>query len=118
MRFFVENPTTYCSVNNKGHEFNQWIRTFKHVLIADELSRDAFIESIRKKAVLLDAAYPRTKPLHVSVTDARNDDDYVQIRVYPDGQPDKQVFILSIYLVRGDFQFNECKSLQVKGGES
>ena len=44
MKFFIDEPKTYLSVNNKGRAMNKWISTFTHVLIPDELSRDAFIE--------------------------------------------------------------------------
>ena len=106
MRFFIDRPNTYVSVNNKGKEFNEWIYSFKHVLIANELSRDAFIEGIRQKASMLDAKYPRTRKLYVSVTE-HHGDDCIFISVYPEHQPEKQVFILNIYHVRGDFQFSE-----------
>ena len=68
MKFFIDEPKTYLSVNNKGRAMNQWISTFTHVLIPDELSRDAFIESIRAKASMLDEEFPRTKPLRVDVS--------------------------------------------------
>lgn len=53
MKFFIDEPKTYLSVNNKGRAMNQWISTFTHVLIPDELSRDAFIEAVRAKASML-----------------------------------------------------------------
>lgn len=80
MKFFIDNPKTYLSVNNKGRVMNKWISTFAHVLIPDELSRDAFIESVRAKASMLDEEFPRTKPLRVDVS--RNND--IRIEVYPD----------------------------------
>ena len=77
MKFFIDEPKTYLSVNNKGRAMNKWISTFTHVLIPDELSRDAFIESVRAKASMLDEEFPRTKPLRVDVS--RNND--IKIRI-------------------------------------
>lgn len=106
MRFFIDAPHVYSSVNNKGKEFNEWIYSFKHVLIVDQLSCDAFVESVRKMAATLDEKYPRTKRLYVSVTEYHGD-DHIFISVYPEQQPEKQIFILSIYHIRGDFRFGE-----------
>lgn len=106
MRFFIDAPHVYSSVNNKGKEFNEWIYSFKHVLIVDQLSCDAFVESVRKMAAMLDEKYPRTKKLYVSVTD-HHGDDHIFISAYPEQQPEKQIFIMSIYRVRGDFRFGE-----------
>lgn len=115
MKFFIDCPHTYVSVNNKGKEFNEWIYSFKHVLIANELSRDTFIEGIRQKATMLDTKYPRTRKLCVSVTE-HSGDDCIYISVYPEEQPDKQIFILNIYHIRGDFQFceNVTPRLEIK----
>lgn len=104
MMFFIDEPTTYASVNNKGREMNEWISTFTHVLIPDELSRDAFIEGMRMKTAMLDKKFPRTIPFYVSVS---NGNDKTRIEVYPKQNPNKLVFLLYIYLVRGEFQFSE-----------
>lgn len=114
MMFFIDEPTTYASVNNKGREMNEWISTFTHVLIPDELSRDAFIEGVRMKAAMLDKKYPRTKPLHISfVSHLAN---WIRLEVYPEHDPNKTVFFLNIYMVRGEFQFSEKPQLDKKGG--
>lgn len=110
MKFFIDEPKTYLSVNNKGRAMNQWISTFTHVLIPDELSRDAFIEAVRAKASMLDEEFPRTKPLRVDVS--RNND--IHIEVYPDKNPYNTVFIVHIYPVRGEFRF--CESTNPKIG--
>ena len=52
MKFFIDEPKTYLSVNNKGRAMNKWISTFTHVLIPDELSRDAFIEAVRALSLI------------------------------------------------------------------
>lgn len=104
MMFFIDEPTTYASVNNKGREMNEWISTFTHVLIPDELSRDAFNEGMRMKTVMLDKKFPRTIPFYVSVS---NGNDKTRIEVYPEQNPNKLVFVLYIYPVRGEFQFSE-----------
>lgn len=57
MMFFIDEPNTYLSVNNKGKVMNEWISTFTHVLLPDELSRDAFIEGIHVKATMLDKEF-------------------------------------------------------------
>lgn len=102
MKFFIDEPNTYLSVNNKGKTINDWIRAFTYVLLPNELSRDAFIESIHAKAIILDKEFPRTVPFHVSVS---NDADRcTRIQVYPKHNPNKTVFILDIYPVRGEFQ--------------
>lgn len=116
MRFFVDSPNVYASVNAKGKAMNEWISTFTHVLLLNELSRDAFIEGIRLKAAMLDKEYPRSKKLYVSVGNI-SDTNHVQIMVYPEQCPNKLVFILSIYLVRGEFRFNESDPLAIEGGK-
>lgn len=112
MKFFIDEPKTYQSVNNKGRAMNKWISTFTHVLIPDELSRDAFIESIRAKASMLDEEFPRTKPLRVYVS--RNND--IHIEVYSDKNPYNTVFIVHIYPVRGEFRFCEASNPKMLEG--
>lgn len=114
MMFFINEPTIYASVNNKGKEMNEWISTFTHMLIPDELSRDAFIEGVRMKADILDKKYPRSKPLHISF--ARHLANWTRLEVYPEHYPNKTVFFLDIYMVRGEFQFSEKPQLDKKGG--
>ena len=114
MMFFIDEPKTYLSVNNKGRAMNDWIQTFTHVLLPDELSRDAFIEGIHAKATMLDKEFPRTIPLHVSISN--NEGRCARIEVYPKHNPDKTVFVLHVYLVRGEFLFNESLQFQLKGG--
>lgn len=114
MKFITDSPLTYRSVNNKGKKMNDWILTFTHILLPDELSRDAFIESIHAKASMLDREYPRTIPLHVSISN--HDDGCTRIEVYPNHNPDKSVFILHVYLVRGEFRFSESTQLRLEGG--
>lgn len=93
---------------------NEWISTFTHLLIPDELSRDAFIEGVRMKAAMLDEKYPRTKPLHISfVSHLAN---WTRLDIYPEHDQDKPVFFLNIYMVRGEFQFSEKPQLDKKGG--
>lgn len=104
MMFFIDEPNTYLSVNNKGKAMNEWISTFTHVLLPDELSRDAFIEGIHVKATMLDKEFPRTIPFYVSVS---NGNDKTRIEVYPKQNPNKLAFLLYIYPVRGEFQFSE-----------
>lgn len=112
MKFFIDEPKTYLSVNNKGRAMNQWISTFTHVLIPDELSRDAFIESIRAKASMLDEEFPRTKPLHVDVLRG----NYIQISVYPEKNQFNTVFIVNICPVRGEFRFCEASNPKMLEG--
>lgn len=113
MMFFIDEPNTYLSVNNKGKAMNEWISTFTHVLLTNELSRDAFIEGIHVKATMLDKEFPRTIPFYVSIS---NSNDKIRIEVYPKQNPNKLVFVLYIYLVRGEFRFSESSSFQLKGG--
>ena len=112
MKFFIDEPKTYQSVNNKGRAMNKWISTFAHVLIPDELSRDAFIESVRAKASMLDEEFPRTKPLHVDVLRG----NYIQISVYPEKNQFNTVFIVNIYPVRGEFRFCEASDPKMLEG--
>lgn len=112
MKFFIDEPKTYLSVNNKGRAMNKWISTFTHVLIPDELSRDAFIESVRAKASMLDEEFPRTKPLHVDVLRG----NYIQISVYPEKNQFNTVFIVNIYPVCGEFRFCESTNPKILEG--
>lgn len=112
MKFFIDEPKTYLSVNNKGRAMNKWISTFAHVLIPDELSRDAFIEAVRAKASMLDEEFPRTKPLHVDVIRG----NHIQISVYPDKNQFNTVFIVYIYPVRGEFRFCEASNPKMLEG--
>lgn len=114
MKFIIDSPMTYRSVNAKGKEMNKWISTYKYVLLPDELSYDAFIEEVRAKALMLDKAYPRTKPLHVSITSYEV--GTTRIEVYPEKNPDKLVFIVHIYLVRGEYVFAESSQIKLEGG--
>ena len=112
MKFFIDRPRTYLSVNNKDMAMNQWIPTFAYVLLPDELSRDAFIESVRAKASMLDEEFPRTKPFCVDVSG-----NYVMcIEVYPDKRPYNTVFIVHIYPVRGEFRFCEASDPKMLEG--
>lgn len=113
--YFINEPTTYRSVNNKGLAMNQWISTFTHTLVKDELSLDAFIQSIRTKALMLDKEYHRSTPLHVDISNSKDGLTYIQ--VYPQKNPEKMVFTLCIYRVRGEFRFSESIQIQqLEGG--
>lgn len=77
--YFINEPTTYRSVNNKGLAMNKWISTFTHTLVKDELSLDAFIQSIRTKALMLDKEYHRTIPLHVYISNDGKGLTHIQV---------------------------------------
>lgn len=115
MMYFINEPTTYRSVNNKGLAMNKWISTFTHTLVKDELSLDAFIQSIRTKALMLDKEYHRTIPLHVYISN--DGKGLTHIQVFPKKNPEKLVFALCIYRVRGEFRFSESIQIQqLEGG--
>lgn len=114
MMYFISKPIPYRSVNNKGLAMNKWISTFTNMIIPDDLSRDVFIESIRAKATMLDKEYHRSAPLHVDISNSKDGLTYIQ--VYPPKNPEKTVFTLCIYRVRGQFRFSESSQIQLEGG--
>lgn len=53
MKWFVNNAFSYSPVNEKAKELGKWVDSFKHTLLPDDLSKDAFIEEARMILVFL-----------------------------------------------------------------
>jgi hypothetical protein len=69
MKWFVNYAFSYSPVNEKAKELGVWVDSFKHTLLTDDLSKDAFIEEARMVLVFLNKKYPKTKPIFLNCAD-------------------------------------------------
>lgn len=107
MMFFVSKINTWNSVNHKGVEVQEWLDSFAHHLLPNELSKDALIETIRVKLQDFYRKFPRTIPLAMSKVsiDAKTP---LHFSIYPKDHSDKPVASFYIHKVVGEYRFNEA----------
>lgn len=112
MMYYIDSPQTCRAANKKCAEIQDYVNQFKNCLIADELSRDALIQDIRRKVAELNEAYPRTK--HVKVDFSHGDWLSARSDIYADNY----VFIIRILPVRRHYRFAERSEagMLVEGG--
>lgn len=104
MQYFIDYIIDYSSVNNKGHELQTFVRKFNQCLIPDELSLDAMKAEIEHEIERLNKAYPRTRPLVLSVYSGKN---FSQWKVHAKGNADKVVFFMSCKAIVKTFLYSE-----------
>lgn len=115
MQYFIDHITTYSNVNNKGRELQAFIEPFAQHLIPNELSLDGLKAEIRDEIERLNKAYPKTKPLILSVYRGT---DYMRWEARVEDNCDKVVFILSLKKILGTFRYIQyLKQLNKKTNE-
>ena len=62
-------PFPIALLMKKAKELGKWVDSFKHTLLPDDLSKDAFIEEARMILVFLNKKYPKTKPISLNRAD-------------------------------------------------
>lgn len=104
MQYFIDTITTYRSVNQKGHELQQYVCQFEQRLIADELSLDAMKCDIEHQIKFLNEKYPRSHPICL---ESYSNGSHGQWSVYVKGNTDKVVCIIHYKNVLGYYKFSE-----------
>lgn len=104
MQYFIDTITTYRSVNQKGHELQQYVCQFEQRLIADELSLDAMKCDIEHQIKFLNEKYPRSHPICL---ESYSNGSHGQWSVYVKGNTDKVVCIIHYEKVLGYYKFSE-----------
>lgn len=117
MMFFVSSLSTYVPKNRACLKLIEFIKSFEHVLIQDEISLDALKCSIEESVKRINAEHPKLKPIHFD-PDLGNKVGQLSARIMTaSGTPD-QIFIMGICRVRGTFRFSENNSPMLeKGGQ-
>ncbi|MBE6273360.1 MAG: hypothetical protein E7097_05680 [Bacteroides sp.] len=115
MMFFVSKINTWNSVNHKGVEVQEWLGSFAHHLLPNELSKDALIETIRVKLQDFDRKHPRTIPLVMSKVHIDTKTP-LYFSIYPKGHSDKPVASFYIHKVVGEYRFNEVNYPRLEKG--
>ena len=114
MMYYIERPATWSPANKKCKLLQDFVKQFENTLIADDISRDALVEDIRRKVEELNQAYPRTK--HLVVTDHGN---YIACFPEKHSVADEYVFTIRTATVRRTYRFSEkaAASLLKEGGD-
>ena len=114
--FFISKINIWNSVNHKGVEVQEWLDSFAHHLIPNELSKDALIETIRVKLQDFDRQFPRTIPLVMGKVyiDAKTP---LHFTIYPKAHPNKPVASFYIHKVIGEYRFNEAIYPKIEKGD-
>lgn len=117
MMYFIQRINTWSPANQKCKLLQDFVKQFENTLIADDISRDALVEDIRRKVEELNQAYPRTKPLVVTLDHLLH--DYVSCQPELRKIEDHYAFTFHIHPVRRTFRFSEkaAASLLKEGGD-
>ena len=120
MMYFIQRINTWWSpANQKCKLLQDFVKQFENTLIADEISRDALVEDIRRKVEELNQAYPRTKPLVVDFDICHR--DYVSCQPELRKIEDLYDFTFTFHIppVRRTYRFSEkaAASLLKEGGD-
>ncbi len=117
MMYFIQRINTWSPVNQKCKLLQDFVKQFENTLIADDISRDALVEDIRRKVEELNQAYPRTKPLVVDFDICHR--DYVSCQPEHNRIEDQYAFTFHIHPVRRTYRFSEkaAASLLKEGGD-
>lgn len=70
MRYII-SPSLGKAANRKIKELHEYVAKYSNCIVMDDLTRDAIVNELREKVDELNAAYPRTKPLEVSMNFGR-----------------------------------------------
>ena len=114
MMYFIQRINTWSPANQKCKLLQDFVKQFENTLIADDISRDALVEDIRRKVEELNQAYPRTKKLVVN-----HHDNYVSCQPEFRKIEDEYVFTFHFLPVRRTYRFSEktAASLLKEGGD-
>lgn len=117
MMYYIERPATWSPANRKCKLLQDFVKQFENTLIADDISRDALVEDIRRKVEELNQAYPRTKKLVVTLDHLHH--DYVSCQPELRKIEDEYVFTFHIHPVHRTYRFSEkaAASLLKEGGD-
>ena len=115
MMYFTGSLSTCRPANRKCAEIQEFVEQFTNCLFADDLSRDAFVEEIRRKVEQLNEAHPRTKRL-VVIGDYRP--GLSSVSCYHKGRicNYESVFTIRILPVRRTYRFAETDAALKEGG--
>ena len=114
MMYFIQRINTWSAANQKCRLLQDFVNQFENTLIADDISRDALVEDIRRKVEELNQAYPRTKPLVVDFDICHR--DYVSCKPEHNRIEDLYAFTFHIHPVRRTYRFSENTTL-LKGAD-
>ena len=117
MMYFIQRINTWSPANKKCKLLQDFVKQFENTLIADDISRDALVEDIRRKVEELNQAYPRTKPLVVDFDICHR--DYVSCKPEHNRIEDLYAFTFHIHPVCRTYRFSEkaAASLLKEGGD-
>ena len=63
MMFFINHVQTYCNVNQKGKEMNEFIEQFDRYFVCDDCALDALKCELEAKVKELNGKYPKVRRL-------------------------------------------------------
>lgn len=115
MMYFIQRINTWSPANQKCKLLQDFVKQFENTLIADDISRDALVEDIRRKVEELNQAYPRTKPLVVDFDICHL--DYVSCQPELRKIEDEYAFTFHIHPVRRTYRYFEDVNLPLEGGD-
>ena len=117
MMYFIQRINTWSPANQKCKLLQDFVKQFENTLIADDISRDALVEDIRRKVEELNQAYPRTKKLVVTLDHIHH--DFISCQPEFRKIEDEYVFTIRLLPVRHTFRFSEksSASLLKEGGD-
>lgn len=115
MMFFLYIRHRYSSVNQKGHEFQNWLWQFDQTLFPDQVSLDAFFAEMTQVADKLNTKYPRSAKILVPSPSGV----YIEIfQIYPEGHQEKLVVEFAVQRVKMIYSHSEPnKVLTQEGGK-
>ena len=116
MMYFIQRINTWSPANQKCKLLQVFVKQFENTLIADDISRDALVEDIRRKVEELNQAYPRTKKLVVTLDHLHH--DFISCQPEHNRIEDQYAFTFHIHPVRRTYRFSEKSdgSLLKEGG--
>lgn len=107
MMFFTKSLETYFPRNLACRKLIDYVREYKHILIKDELSLDAFIEEIRVKVNEINAEHPKLlKRIHFS-SDFMYNGEYSVSASIGDSRRTYNIFLMEICRVQSIYQFSQ-----------
>lgn len=109
MMYFTQSLTSYSPKNRAWKKLVDWIQSYEHVLIKDEVSLDALRMEIEAKVKEINAEHPKLKEILFSYDPRINS---FTARVISVGCPD-EVFILNYCRVKSYYQFSESNSPEI-----
>nr|DAK68005.1 MAG TPA: hypothetical protein [Caudoviricetes sp.] len=105
MMFFIDHVQTYCNVNQKGKEMNEFIEQFDRYFVCDDCALDALKCELEAKVKELNGKYPKVK--EITFSSFRDDCRSGQFSVKVENDDYKPVCSMSYKVVKGFYSFGE-----------